>query len=88
MFPIIIFFVQFFRTSLLITVAAGLINNNNNNNRLYSSQREIKAVVRSHNEEHISIILNRELHAQNQLAELSQHSATHHKHTRQVNIAQ
>ena len=28
-----------------------------NNNILYSSQREIKAVVRSHNEEHISIIL-------------------------------
>ena len=32
-------------------------NNNNNNNILYSSQREIKAFVRSHNEEHISIIL-------------------------------
>ena len=30
---------------------------NNNNNILYSSQREIKDVVRSHNEEHISIIL-------------------------------
>ena len=30
---------------------------NNNNNILYSSQREIKAVVRSHNEEYISIIL-------------------------------
>ena len=30
---------------------------NNNNNILYPSQREIKAVVRSHNEEHISIIL-------------------------------
>ena len=32
-------------------------NNNNNNNILYSSLQEIKAVVRSHNEEHISIIL-------------------------------
>ena len=32
-------------------------DNNNNNNMLYSSQREIKAVARSHNEEHISIIL-------------------------------
>ena len=28
-----------------------------NNNILYSSQREIQAVVRSHNEKHISIIL-------------------------------
>ena len=35
----------------------------NNNNILYSSQREIKAFVRSHNEEHISIILNHETHA-------------------------
>ena len=33
------------------------------NNILYSSLREIKAVVRSHNEEHISIILSHELHA-------------------------
>ena len=33
-------------------------NNNNNNNTLYSSLRKIKAVVRSHNEEHISITLN------------------------------
>ena len=32
----------------------------NNNNILYSSQREIKAVVRSHNEEHVSIILSHE----------------------------
>ena len=32
-------------------------SNNNNNNILYSSQREIKAVVWSHNEEHISIII-------------------------------
>ena len=30
------------------------ISIDNNNNILYSSQREIKAVVRSHNEEHIS----------------------------------
>ena len=30
------------------------VKNNNNNNILYSSRREIKAVVRSHNEEHIS----------------------------------
>ena len=36
---------------------------NNNNNTLYSSQREIKAVVRSHNEEHISVILSHETHA-------------------------
>ena len=34
----------------------------NNNNILYSSQREIKAVVRSHNEEHMSIILSHETH--------------------------
>ena len=34
----------------------------NNNNILYSSLREIKAVVRSDNEEHISIILNHEPH--------------------------
>ena len=34
--------------------------NNNNNSILYSSQREIKAVIRSHNEEHISIILSHE----------------------------
>ena len=42
-----------------------LINhfNNNNNNILYSSQQEIKDVVRSHNEEHISIILSHETHA-------------------------
>ena len=32
-----------------------LIEDNNNNNTLYSSQWEIKAVVRSHNKEHISI---------------------------------
>ena len=32
-------------------------------NILYSSQWEIKAVVRSHNEEHISVILNHEPHA-------------------------
>ena len=32
----------------------------NNNNILYSSQREIKAVVRSHNEEHISVIQSHE----------------------------
>ena len=37
--------------------------NNNNNNILDSSQREIKAVVQSHNEEHISIILSHETHA-------------------------
>ena len=37
--------------------------NNNNNNILYSSQRKIKAVVRSHNKEHISIILSHETHA-------------------------
>ena len=37
--------------------------NNNNNNMLYSSQREIKDDVGSHNEEHISIILRHETHA-------------------------
>ena len=45
---------------------SGSNNNNNSNNKniLYSSQREIKAVVRSHNEEHhISIILSHETHA-------------------------
>ena len=42
-------------------------NNNNNNNILYLSQREIKAVVRSHNKEHISIILSHETHAHNTL---------------------
>ena len=39
------------------------VSNNNSNNILYSSQREIKAVVRSINEEHISIILGHETHA-------------------------
>ena len=34
-----------------------LHNNNNNNNILYSSQQEIKAVIRSHNGEHISVNL-------------------------------
>ena len=37
--------------------------NNDNNNILYSSQREIKAVVRWHNEERISVILSHETHA-------------------------
>ena len=32
------------------------------NNILYSSQREIKAVIRSHNAEHISITLSHEIH--------------------------
>ena len=31
-----------------------------NNNILYSSQRKIKAVIRSHNEGHISVILSHE----------------------------
>ena len=35
----------------------------NNNNILYSSHEEIKAVIRSHNEEHISVILSHETHA-------------------------
>ena len=35
----------------------------NNNNILYESQWEIKAVIRSHNGEHISIILSHETHA-------------------------
>ena len=35
--------------------AATLLIEDNKNNTLYSSQREIKAIVRSHNEEHISI---------------------------------
>ena len=38
-----------------ISAAGRVDNNNNSNNILYSSQREIKAFVRSHNEEHISI---------------------------------
>ena len=38
-------------------------NQDNNNNILYSFQLEIKAVVRSHNEEHVSIILSHETHA-------------------------
>ena len=37
-----------------------------NNNILYSSQREIKAVIRSHNKEHISIILSHETHQHTQ----------------------
>ena len=41
-------------------------NNNNSNNILYSSQREIKGVVRSHTEERISIILSHETHAHTQ----------------------
>ena len=42
---------------------ASVPQGDNNNNILYSSQREIKAVVRSHNEEHLSIILSHETHA-------------------------
>ena len=38
-------------------------NNNNNNSIFYLSQQEIKAVVQSHNEEHISIILSHKTHA-------------------------
>ena len=37
-------------------------NDNNNNSILHSSQREIKAAVRPHNEEHISVILSHETH--------------------------
>ena len=36
------------------------VQGGNNNNIFYSSQRETEAVVRSHNEEHISIILSHE----------------------------
>ena len=36
----------------------------NNNNILYSSQWEIKAVIQSHDEEHFSVILSHETHAQ------------------------
>ena len=39
-------------------------NNNNNNNILYSTQQEIKAVVQSHIEDNMSIILSHETHAQ------------------------
>ena len=35
----------------------------NNNNIFDSSQWKIKAVIRSHNEEHISVILSHETHA-------------------------
>jgi len=38
-------------------------NNYNSNTMLYSYQQEIKAVVRSHNEEYIPIILSHETHA-------------------------
>jgi len=50
---------------LLCSAISGIIinNNSNNKNNLHSPQREIKAVVRSHNEEHISIILSHETHA-------------------------
>ena len=56
----------------LVMYTQGRENNNNDNNNdiLYSSQREIKAVVRSHNEEHISIILSHETHTHT-------HSYTH-----------
>ena len=40
-----------------------VVFNNNKNNILYSSLREIKAVVRSDNEGHISIILSHQTHA-------------------------
>ena len=43
--------------SCIIVLLSGRKSKNKNNNILYSSQREIKAVVRSHNEEYISIIL-------------------------------
>ena len=39
------------------------VNDNKNNNMLCSSRWEIKAVVRSHNEEHTSVILSRETYA-------------------------
>ena len=45
------------RAKKQVAALYGVNNNNNNNNILYSSQREIKAVVRSHNEEHTAIIL-------------------------------
>ena len=43
----------------------GNVDDNNNNNYnsniiFYSSQQEIKAVIQSHNEEHIPIILSHE----------------------------
>ena len=45
------------------TLSSLVLRRSNSNNILYSSQREIKAVVRSHNEERISIILSHEPHA-------------------------
>ena len=39
-------------------------NNNNNSHIFYSSRRDIKAVVRSHNEENLSVILSHECTAQ------------------------
>ena len=39
---------------------------NNNNNIVYSSQWEIKTVIRSHNKEHISINLSYETHTHTQ----------------------
>jgi len=48
---------------LACSMQKGLHRNDNNNNILYSSQQEIKAVVRSHNEEHISISLSHETHS-------------------------
>ena len=57
------FWVRRFEKSSFLNQVFVSIDLTNNNNILYSSQREIKAVVRSHNEEHISIILSHETHA-------------------------
>ena len=48
----------------------------NDNNILYSSQWEIKALIRSHNEKHISVILNHEPHAHMHMPPFSQSAYT------------
>ena len=68
---VVVVYYHFFKFFLLLLFKN---NNNNNNSILYSSQREIKAVVRSHNEEHniISIILSHETHAHTHIHTLRQ----------------
>ena len=57
-----------------------LHNNNNNNNILYSSQQEIKAVIRSHNREHSnSVMKHTHIHTLRQMPPISQPAYTNRK---------
>ena len=67
-----------------VALGEKLVNNNNNNkNILYSSQREIKAVVRSQNEEHNYLnnakSLNTHIHTLRQTPPFSEYANTNSK---------